>query len=195
MIRYQLSRGLAYLSIRHTDMRAYRVYIPWALTLASLVILLALPAKPVYLSKDGLFASVLAVAATLPGFYFAGLAAVATFGEPSMNLPMPNPAPVLDMRIGTGTVPTELTRRQFLAYLFSYLVLLSFVLCLLLIAIQIATPTAIKIHGDLIHYEWGHLYWGLIKYPVLGLVSWLCSCIITTTLQGIYFLGERMHQP
>ena len=195
VLRYQLSRGLAYLSIRHTDMRAYRVYLPFALTLASIALLLALPAKPPYLGKDGLLSSVLALAATLPGFYFAGLAAVATFGEPSMNLPMPNPAPVLDMRVGTAKVTTELTRRQFLSYLFSYLVLISFILCALLLAIQIGTPTAAALRGFFDQFVYGWMFWGFIKYGVLASICWLCACIVTTTLQGIYFLAERMHQP
>lgn len=195
MLGYQLSRGLAYLRIQHTEMRPYRVYLPWLLTLGMVAVLALLPAKPIYLGKDGLLASVLAVAATLPGFYFAGLAAVATFGEPNMNLPMPNPAPVLNMRVGGGVVPTELTRRQFLAYLFAYLVVLSFALCILLIAVQIAAPTAGMLRAYLVPYVYGAVFWGLIKYAVLGLIAWISACTIATTLQGIYFLGERMHQP
>ena len=55
--------------------------------------------KPALAGSNGLAGSLLTLVSTLPGFYFAGLAAVATFGNATMDREMPAPAPEVEMLI------------------------------------------------------------------------------------------------
>lgn len=194
MIRYELGRGLAYRSIKHPDMHWYTRTIPLLFTAIGSAAVLFLPSPPIILGKDGLVAGSLSVLSTLPGFYFAGLAAVATFSGLNMDAAMPAPAPTIDVRTGIVDTKIDLSRRQFLSYLFSYLVLLSFALCVASLLIAAATPSLIEYRNELIigGKQW---VWTLLRIGgVIGYVL-TASSILVTTLHGMFFLTERIHQP
>jgi hypothetical protein len=114
---YELVRGFAYLRIRHDKLRTWQFKFPFALAVACTTLFFLLPSPPVLLTKDGLIASNLSVISTLPGFYFAGLAAVATFNGLNMDAVMAAPSPKLITVVGGSPVEVELSRRQFLSYL------------------------------------------------------------------------------
>ena len=98
MLLYELTRGLAYLRIKHPLIDWYTVRLPVLILAVLCVAYAALPEKPSLLGDGGLLTDMLGIIATLPGFYFAALAAVATFDRPGMDVEIPDPAPVLSIR-------------------------------------------------------------------------------------------------
>ena len=194
MIGYELTRGLAYRAIRHREMHWYTRTLPLVCTLVVSACILLLPSPPILLGKDGLVAGSLSVLSTLPGFYFAGLAAVATFNGLNMDAAMPSPAPTLKIRVAGAPSVVSLSRRQFLSYLFSYLVLLSFALCVASLVIAAATPSLIGLKRQFIEAGLDGLWFVARGFGVIGYVG-AASSILITTLHGMFFLTERIHQP
>ncbi len=191
---YEMLRGLAYRKIRHDKMHWWQTTMPGILTVVISLALLALPNQPLLLTKDGLLAASLSVLSTLPGFYFAGLAAVATFNGLNMDAVMQAPAPVIDVKVGGGTSELTLSRRQLLSYLFSYLVIISFALCAITLAFLAATNSIYALHTKMIAHQVGYLWPWLRGVGVITYIALLSSLVITS-LHGMYFLTERIHQP
>ncbi|QQV76548.1 hypothetical protein H5J25_13965 [Sphingomonas aliaeris] len=194
MIGYELSRGLAYRAIKHPDMHWYTRTIPLVCTLVVSGVMIFLPSPPTLLGKDGLVAASLSVISTLPGFFFAGLAAVATFSGLNMDAVMPNPPARIGVRVGGGKSTIDLSRRQFLSYLFAYLVLLSFGLCVVSLALAAATPTLLSWKESLVADGYGGA-WAIARALGIIIYSAIASSVLVTTLHGMFFLTERIHQP
>ncbi|WP_155810781.1 hypothetical protein [Phyllobacterium sp. UNC302MFCol5.2] len=142
-----------------------------------------------------MFASLLGLMSTLPGFYFAGLAAVSTFGGPDMDVEMPPPNLEIDILVQGKYLPTKLTRRQFLSYLFSYLVVISFVLCFALVIFNAGIESITLLRSSLLSTLFGAMIWAALKFAVLTSMSLLFASLTITTLHGIYFLTDKMHRP
>lgn len=176
-------------------MSAYTLLLPIIIGIACTAFYALLPIKPTLLGKDGSIASALSFISTLPGFYFAGLAAVATFGAPSMDVEMPAPAPELDVRIQGTKTTVKLTRRQFASYLFAYLVFLSFLLCILMLALNLAFPSLDMLHKHMITLSFGTQAWLLGKIFAVAVMAVILGSLISSTLQGVFFLTEKIHQP
>jgi len=194
-LRYELLRGLAYREIRHQHMGKYTVWLPLLITLGVLAFYLVLPVKPVFLGANGAIASALTLVSTLPGFYFAGLAAVATFGSQEMDREMPDPAPKIKILTRGQLVESKLTKRQFLSYLFSYLVLISFVLCVALMALDACEGTIHFISAIVVKWVYGWWILEVAKVVVLFVFSMGFGSLLISTLQGVFFLTEKVHQP
>ena len=195
MIVYELTRGLANRGIRHRDMHWYTTTIPLALTLVGSAAIFWLPSAPALLGKDGLIATSLAVVATLPGFYFAGLAAVATFNGINMDAVMPAPAAEATVRVGDARTDVKLSRRQFLSYLFSYLVLVSFAICGVSLLVSAATPSLQLLKSQLTLYANGGAIWQVGRTLFIVAYVSAAASMLVTTLHGMFFLTERIHQP
>lgn len=194
-LAYELSRGMAYRSIKHVGMRTYTTWLPLVLALSMTVLYVISPIKPKLVGSSGMASSLLTLVSTLPGFYFAGLAAVATFGSPTMDQVMPAPAPKVDMRVTGQTVPVDLTRRLFLSYLFSYLVIVSLALCFALVALISLTDASNALHASIVSATGLVWPWFAIKAGIgLGLTFGFASLLVST-LHGIFFLTEKIHQP
>lgn len=195
MIRYELGRGLAYRRISHPGMHWYTRTLPIIISLLFFSIYSALPTTSPLLGKDGVLSSALSMLSTLPGFYFAGLAAVATFDGLNMDAAMPAPAPQLKIEIGGASHSVDLSRRQFLSYLFSYLVILSFGICAFIVIANAIEPSLVQLEKFLSPYKFGGFLWestkSITKFAFISAIS----SMIVTTLHGVYFLTERIHQP
>ncbi|WP_444668340.1 hypothetical protein [Cereibacter changlensis] len=194
-LTYELSRGIAYRGISHGEMRTYTIWLPLILTVVAGAFYALLPVKPAFIGPTGLVGSLLTLFSTLPGFYFAGLAAVSTFGSTTMDQEMPAPAPELRIRVRGQEVVVKLTRRLFLSYLFSYLVILSFGLCLALLTINALAPSIEVLEAAIC--SWAGVAWPwLALQSVVGLVlTFACASLMVSTLHGIFFLTEKIHQP
>ncbi|TCV55158.1 hypothetical protein EDB97_101250 [Agrobacterium tumefaciens] len=192
---YELTRGFAYRSIQHPEMRKYTIWLPLLLSLILITVYLGLGLDFTWLGDKGVFSGLLTILSTLPGFYFAGLAAVATFGGIGMDTPLPKPAPQILIRVKGVYLPHPLSRRQFLSYLFSYLVILSFALCMVLLCLNALAPTVPDIVEHLSTYSHGLLAWSAAKFAVGFAILLGFASMLVTTLHGIFFLTERMHQP
>lgn len=192
---YELTRGFAYRSISHPDMRKYTTWLPLTIYGILVAVYVGFGLDFKWLGSNGVFNGLQTILSTLPGFYFAGLAAVATFGGVGMDTTMPEPTPSINIRVRGKSVPHPLNRRQFLSYLFSYLVILSFLLCLALLGINALAPVLPELGSHFEDLPYGEAFWWGLQFG-LGSMLLLGFCsMIVTTLHGIFFLTERMHQP
>ncbi|SED35365.1 hypothetical protein SAMN02787142_3023 [Burkholderia sp. WP9] len=191
MILYQLCRPIAYLAIKHPEKKIADWYVP--LFLASLGSIGALLAHGHinFFGAGGLVSSVLGFVQNLPGFYIAALAAIATFGRNDIDSVMPgNPPPRLETLTNSGVSNLiSLTRRRFLCLLFAFLTVECVALTMLSIVAIAVAPTL---------STWA------TKWPVVHLVAFLgvffvyailLSQLLVATLWGLYYLGDRIHQP
>jgi len=192
---YELCRGFAYRRISHVEMRTYTTWLPLAIAVAIITIYVLLPAKPGLVGSDGLLSDLLKIVSTLPGFYFAGLAAVATFGSSTMDKEMPDPAPTVNMMVNGAVQSVPLTRRLFLSYLFSYLVILSFGICFVLLAINSLTGSIDVLQREILSWTGVLWPWLLIKAVVGFALTFACASMLVSTLHGVFFLTEKIHQP
>lgn len=192
-LMYELCRGLAYRRIQHPEMRLYTTKLPIVVYLVIMTVYLLLPIQPSWAGKDGLLNGVLSIFATLPGFYFAGLAAVATFGSTNMDTEMPEPTPKIDMRIMGNPLPVPLSKRQFLAYLFSYLVVLSFGICFFILGMNSLIDNITLLKSYILNIQAGFWIWEILKFVVISFIVLVSASMAVTTLHGIYFLTEKMH--
>ncbi|MFN3523745.1 MAG: hypothetical protein ACK4YQ_15970 [Phenylobacterium sp.] len=112
-----------------------------------------------------------------------------------MDREMPAPAPEIDLLVSGRKVASRLTRRQFLAYLFSYLVIISFLLCFGMISLNIIAPSLDALHSGLADMRFGENVWAFGKIVVVGSILALLSSMLVTTLHGVFFLAEKIHQP
>ncbi|NEJ64899.1 hypothetical protein [Rhizobium ruizarguesonis] len=192
---YELGRGFAYRSISHGEMRTYTTWLPLFITVIAGILYALLPVKPVITGQNGLIESLLTLVSTLPGFYFAGLAAVATFGSTTMDHEMPTPAPEIEMRVRGQQVPVKLTRRLFLSYLFSYLVILSFGLCVALMAINALLPSIDVLQTAVTRWTSAEWPWLLVQGSIGLVLTFVFASMVVSTLHGVFFLAEKIHQP
>ena len=192
---YELGRGFAYRRIKHDEMRTYTTWLPFALTVIVVGIHIILPVKPALIGAQSLASSLLTLVSTLPGFYFAGLAAVSTFGTTTMDQELPAPSPKVDMLIAGQIVNVALTRRLFLSYLFSYLVILSFGLCFTLVAINSLSGSIDALQAAILRCTGAHWPWFLVKGTIGAALTFCFSSMVVSTLHGVFFLAEKIHQP
>jgi hypothetical protein len=192
---YELSRGFAYRRIEHDGMRAYTTWLPLVIAAILVGLYVIVPVKPKLVGSNGVASSLLTLVSTLPGFYFAGLAAVSTFGNPTMDKVMPSPAPKVDIRVAGKAVKVELTRRLFLSYLFSYLVIVSLTMCFALVALISLSDESIALHAAIAHGADAEWPWFALKGVVGTVLTFGFASLLVSTLHGIFFLTEKIHQP
>ena len=193
-----LLRPFGYLSIQHSD--PIHKWINWRIpTVFALLtgscwfaptaldhfgFLTPLPAD--IWSNSGLVSKIQSFVQSLPGFYTAALAVVATFGSKNMLKVMPGEAPRMKFLVeGKMTEALELNRRLFLSSMFAYLTALSF---LLTIGAAIGVTVAPIVKSMLL--PWAILYVSAFATSVYILFF---IQMLTVTGWGLYYLGERMH--
>lgn len=139
---------------------------------------------------SGVLNKVLGFIQSLPGFYLAALAAVATFNNPDMDRLMPGTPPTAKVLYNGKLITVELTRRRMLCIMFAYLTALSFVLTMGAISamtfaddikatVQTSAPSLIG---------WVKAAFSIIFFG--GLFQ-----MLAITMWGLFYLGERMHTP
>lgn len=175
----RLISPVKYLAIKHELKDRFDWWWPGVLTVATMALLWALPVRATVLGEAGLLDSIRDLIALLAAFYVVALAAVATFQQETLDKSMEGTTPKLYGK--------DLTRRQFVCYLFGYLAFLAFSLFLVIIVAQAVVPSAnVLLDPDPLWWVTG----------VLGAVfAFFFWNMIVTTLLGIYFLVERVHLP
>jgi len=173
----RLVAPVRYLAIRHQIKPRYDWCWPLVLTAVTMAIFWLLPLRPALLGDHGILKGVQDLIALFAAFFVAALAAVATFDRKSLDLPMQGTTPTLDGR--------DLSRRQFMCYLFGYLAVLSFALFLGIVSADIVIPSLRVVLSV------SALWWvKAISGAVFAFAFWN---MIVTTLLGIYFLVERVN--
>ena len=180
------SHGNAYLTVQGPSLGLYRVWGPFCLGTLTVLMVWLLPAGINSVGADSLSSFLVQLFATLPGFYIAALAATVAFQGGDLDKDMPDTTAVITANNDTSQV--EITFRVFLCYLFSYLTALSLVGFGICVVGSLLVPSVESIFAGVKHaYEWIEL----------GYVFILCVVtygVILCTIQGLYFLAERVHQ-
>lgn len=166
-----------YLSIQHGHKTRLDWIWPGVLTVITVAVFCSLPVQPPLLGDHGVLQGVHDLIVLFSAFFVVALAAVATFAPGSLDELMHGTPPLLHER--------ELTRRQFVCYLFGYLAVLSFLLFLAIVGAQIVVPSLHVILSPAL-FSWLKLIAG----TVFTLAFW--NMMITTML-GVYFLIERVN--
>jgi glucose uptake protein GlcU len=112
-----------------------------------------------------------------------------------MDKELPAPAPQVDMLIAGRVVSVPLTRRLFLSYLFSYLVIVSFGLCFALVAINSLSGSIEALHAAIVRLTSAVWPWFLAKGVVGVSFAFAFASMVISTLHGVFFLNEKIHQP
>jgi hypothetical protein len=166
-----------YLAIRHGLKPRFDWIWPGVLTILTVVVFSLLPVQPALLGEHGVLHGVRDLIVLFSAFFVAAFAAVATFARESLDYLMQGTSPRLNNR--------ELTRRQFVSYLFGYLAVLSFGIFLAIVAAEIVVPSLHVMVSPAL-FRWIKGIWGAI----FAFAFWN---MVVTTLLGVYFLVERVN--
>ncbi|MBH0074932.1 hypothetical protein I6F48_05045 [Pseudoalteromonas sp. SWYJ118] len=177
MILDKLFKPISYIRIKHYEKSWFDFILPLGTTLLFFFIIYCLSEPIRLLGKEGLVSLVNGLLQILAGFYIASMAAIATFNKEGMD-------DIMD-----GTPPTlngvELTRRQFLTYLFGYLAFCS--ICLYFIGgfAQLASLSLFHLVS---------LSSPFLKILLVGLYIFAISNIMYTTVLGMHFMIDKIHR-
>ena len=136
---------------------------------------------------SGLINRVLGFIQSLPGFYIAALAAIATFNNRDMLKLMPGIPPVGTVDYNGFPERVPMTRRRFLSSMFAYLTALSIVLTLFAVG-MLAVAEPIKAALPVASYPFVK---GAVTYFFL---MFTCQ-MVAVTFWGLYYLGDKLHTP
>ena len=128
---------------------------------------------------------------TIPGFYIAALAAIATLTSPTMDRDMDGVPPTqkvdaIDIDGNPGTKDEPLNRREFLSRLFSYLSFVSLILYFLILIFMYTYKLDI--------FPTTKFIYSLIYFLCLTLFNFLLIQLMFLTFLGLYYLGQRVHE-
>lgn len=175
IITYQLTSPLhSYSRIEHSGKNIYDWYIPIFLTLIFAIFIYlnnSIDSEKVKVILDKL----LTFLAILPGFYIAAIAAISTFQNSLLDRKLDGESAKVKFLVSGDMIETNLTRRQLLSLVFSYLSALSLFLFLFAIIISQLITCELNI-------------WILSTVFSIFFIQ-----LIIITLFGLYYLGERMH--
>lgn len=184
-----LTRPFSYLQIQHPAKLKVDWIYPAFLSALSVIVILTFRSYAAIniFDKDGLIASILGFVQNLPGFYIAALAAIATFNKVDIDHTMPDPAPTLYIRYQGKSVKIELTRRRFLCSMFAFLTAEN----IFLVALSILSTTFSQASKALLSTTL-HLPISAVFLLIYFVLLWQ---MIVTTFWGLFYLGDKLHQP
>lgn len=181
-IFYQLTRPVSYLFIKHRDKYLYDWVIP-SLALGVLAVV-SYVMKLTLLDMYDFLAGVSEFLSSLPGFFVAALAAIATFNRLDIDKPMAGEdPPKVETLINTQYRDVELSRRRFLCMLFSFLAVQSIVL-----SVVGLIPESFGFYNDD-----QVLVSDYVAYGFIASYFFFTMQLLTATMHGMYYLGDRIH--
>ena len=187
MIIYQLTRPISYLSIKHHEKWKFDWLIPCILTVITIIVFMFFKNHLNMFGNDGILSQIVSFVEILPGFYIAALAAIATFNRIDIDQLMPEPTPKVKILIRGEKNIINLTRRRFLCMLFSFLVAESIIISLLGIFATSFTPV-VKMYFP-------EIFQDISRYLFVAVFFLLFWQLLTSTMLGLYYLGDKIHQP
>lgn len=125
----------------------------------------------------------------LPGFYIAALAAIATFGRNDIDNILPEPTPTVKLITRGENVLVKLTRRRFLAMLFSFLTCESIALVLFSVFLMSCGESIQKFHF------FSEACGGFLSILMAFIYYVLLMQMLAATFWGLYYLGFKLHEP
>jgi hypothetical protein len=185
----QMLQPLAYLAIRHPQKWKIDWLYPVAIALVCTWFSTDDNWKSDIYRSSGPISLMLGFLSSLPGFYIAALAAIATFGRNDIDNLLPEPTPTVKLSMRGENILIKLTRRRFLAMLFSFLTCESIALVLLsVLLLSCGTTISALATGCGLCGKALSLALTLIYYTLL-------MQMITATFWGLYYLGFKLHEP
>lgn len=82
-----------------------------------------------------------------------------------------------------------------MSYLISYLVILSFGSCFALMAINAFAPSIDVLQVSIVRWTGATWPWLIVKGGVGFVLAFAFASMIVSTLHGVFFLAEKIHQP
>ena len=121
-------------------------------------------------------------------FYIVALAAIATFAGDKIDDIMKGDPATLRLRGSAGTyLERELTRRQFLCYLFGYLATASLFVYVSILVVDLVADDAGQYFAALLY---GWFQWA--RVGVMFVCLFPIWQIIVATMLGVYFMSDRL---
>lgn len=188
MLIGQLLKPFGYLAIKHPYKWVVDWLYPFALALTTIILIASLASIKLLVSPGGMISMILSFVQSLPGFYIAALAAIATFGRLDIDdiLPEPTPKVVVKLRGLENTI--DLTRRRFLAMLFAFLTGESIAIvffCIALLSFGPAVDDFIYMKTPIGHY--------LLIAALFCLFTSVYQMLLAT-FWGLYYLGYKLQE-
>jgi hypothetical protein len=187
--RYQLTRPLAYWSVKGPTISFYRVGGPVALATVGTAVLFILPKQIDIVGDTSLVSFLTQLFAVLPGFFIAALAAIVAFQGGDLDKEMPDVT--AEITANGDTSELSITLRLFLCYLFAYLTVLAFAGFFLCMTGALFAPSynaLIPPTEVLVSFR------SLISVSYVAFLLFVTASLVLCTIQGLYFLAERVHQ-
>lgn len=175
----QLFTALGYLKVRLKGKLYFDLGYPLSASLLVTICVFYLGVDIRFFGEGGLVTTATNLFGVLIGFFITALAAVATFSNRAVDKPLNGEGAFVDGK--------ELTRRQFLCFLFGYLTFLSF--CLFF-----TSMAAAAIHGRAWAAHVG-VYAQPLRFASLLLFSFALAHLFSICLLGMHYLIYRLHVP
>lgn len=179
----------SYLTIRHPSRMPQ--LINWVVPCVLSVLIIALTwvcgFRVDVFGANGALSKLLGFLQSLPGFYIAALAAIATFNNRDMLKLMPGVPPTGKVSVNGRVERVAMTRRRFLSSMFAYLTALSISLTLAAIFILAIAEPAAKAFNEHAH----QVAWIAVVFSFCVFVAQM----VCVTLWGLFYLGDRLHTP
>lgn len=182
----KLFKPLDYIRIKHSEKLWFDAILPAILATLCAVCLYMLPKPIAFIGKDGVISLVNGILQILSGFYIASMAAVATFQKDGMDDQMEGMPPKLKIIKRKKPIYKNLTRREFLTYLFGYLAFMSILMYFVGGFVQLTSGSISIVTAEM------HLW---IKYVLVGLYMFVVFNILCTTILGMHFMIDKIHRP
>ncbi|HGW4086770.1 TPA: hypothetical protein ACNIDP_004656 [Klebsiella michiganensis] len=179
-----------YLLIKHDDKKWFDLIIPLGLAGVLSFAYYCLDKPFALVASGGLVPQVNSLLQMLIGFYIASLAAIATFGNESIDEIMAGTPPTLKMKQRGEWQEIPLTRRRFLCYLFGYLALMSIILYLVGVLATLLGYSG----ADFFKTLSGMGRMVILKAVLLFIYLFFLINLVLTTLLGLYYLSVRIHE-
>lgn len=184
---FLIFRPFMFLAIRHPKKHYFDFLFPGVASIITVVALAVAQSQINVFGNEGVIDRILSFLQILPGFYIASLAAISTFNKAGIDDYMPDPSPNMKIKMGGELNVIKLTRRRFLCLLFAYITMLSILLCLTaLFSVSFSSYFLGVLPVESKFY---------IYVTFLFLYFFFFWQLITVTFLGIYYLGDRLHQP
>ncbi len=171
----KLLKPLYYLKIKHEQKLFIDIYLPLLVAAVFIFLLGRSPIDIAFVGSSGLVKLVNGLLQILIGFFVASLAAVATFQRKGMD------------EVMRGTPPTlngiEVTRRQYLCYMFGYLAFMSIAVYFGSGVLELTMGVWKQVFGDI---------FAQVKLVAVFIYLTLVCNIIFTTLLALHFLTDRI---
>lgn len=185
----QMLQPISYLAIRHPQ----KWKVDWLFPIIISLFCTWFSINETWMSEayraSGPVSLLLGFLSCLPGFYIAALAAIATFGRNDIDNVLPEPTPTVKLNTRGENILVKLTRRRFLAMLFSFLTCESIALVLLSVLL-LSTGAAITTIGIMTG-----LAGKILSIAMTFIYYTLLMQMLTATFWGLYYLGFKLHEP